>query len=73
MFYAFRVDGPNDPAAGHRFNPNKVLISPYARGISQAICGSAPTPIGPQDNLATSHALRRRRSRRRTTGRAIGR
>src|SRR5215218_4824953 len=24
IFYAFRVDGPNDPAAGDRFNPNKV-------------------------------------------------
>jgi isoamylase len=24
--YAFRVDGPFDPAAGHRFNRNKVLI-----------------------------------------------
>src|SRR5260221_8248401 len=28
MYYAFRVDGPADPAAGHRFNPSKVLIDP---------------------------------------------
>src|SRR5581483_11562023 len=28
--YAFRVDGPSDPAAGQRFNHNKVLIDPYA-------------------------------------------
>ena len=46
IFYAFRVDGPCDPAAGHRFNPNKVLIGPYAQGISQAAleargCGRA--------------------------------
>src|SRR5712671_3891954 len=27
-FYAFRVDGPTDLAAGHRFNSNKVLIGP---------------------------------------------
>src|SRR5580704_16728812 len=27
-YYALRVDGPSDPAAGHRFNPNKVLIGP---------------------------------------------
>src|SRR4051794_32471479 len=27
-FYAFRVDGPFDPAQGYRFNPNKLLISP---------------------------------------------
>src|SRR5471032_2707294 len=25
-FYAFRMDGPADPAAGHRFNANKVLV-----------------------------------------------
>src|SRR5260221_13356698 len=37
IFYAFRVDGPADPAAGHRFNPNKVLISPYARGICKQL------------------------------------
>src|ERR1700730_17616881 len=30
--YAYRVDGPFNPAAGHRFNSNKVLIDPYARG-----------------------------------------
>jgi len=31
IFYAFRVDGPADSAAGHRFNPNKVLVDPWAR------------------------------------------
>jgi isoamylase len=30
--YAYRVDGPFDPAAGQRFNRNKVLVDPYARG-----------------------------------------
>src|SRR5271155_4777218 len=29
MFYAFRIDGPNDPPTGQRFNSNKVLIGPY--------------------------------------------
>ena len=37
MFYGFRVDGPADPAAGHRFNPNKVLIGPDARGICKQV------------------------------------
>ncbi len=33
MGYAYRVDGPKDVhGAGHRFNPNKVLIDPYAPG-----------------------------------------
>jgi isoamylase len=52
-FYAFRVDGPADPAAGHRFNPNKVLIGPYARGIDKHLWRRADA-VGPQDNLATS-------------------
>jgi isoamylase len=31
--YGFRVHGPYEPAAGHRFNPNKLLLDPYARQI----------------------------------------
>ena len=31
--YAFRVHGPYEPEAGHRFNPNKLLLDPYARAI----------------------------------------
>ena len=31
--YGFRVHGPFDPAEGHRCNPNKLLIDPYARAI----------------------------------------
>ncbi len=53
MFYGLRVDGPSDPASGHRFNANKVLIGPYARGISKALWNRFDA-IGPQDNLATS-------------------
>ena len=30
--YGFRVHGPHEPEAGHRFNPNKLLLDPYARG-----------------------------------------
>ena len=29
--YGFRVHGPFDPENGHRFNPNKLVIDPYAR------------------------------------------
>src|SRR5579859_5263643 len=32
--YGYRVHGPFDPARGHRFNPHKLLIDPYARQIS---------------------------------------
>jgi isoamylase len=31
--YGYRVYGPYDPAKGLRFNPNKVLVDPYARAI----------------------------------------
>jgi isoamylase len=29
--YGFRVHGPYEPDKGHRFNPNKLLLDPYAR------------------------------------------
>ncbi|MEI9974621.1 MAG: glycogen debranching protein GlgX [Ignavibacteriota bacterium] len=28
--YGFRVHGPYEPSEGHRFNPNKLLLDPYA-------------------------------------------
>ncbi|WP_238084731.1 glycogen debranching protein GlgX [Pseudescherichia vulneris] len=31
--YGFRVHGPFDPENGHRFNPNKLVIDPYAREL----------------------------------------
>jgi isoamylase len=31
--YGYRVHGPYEPDAGHRFNPNKLLIDPYARQL----------------------------------------
>jgi len=30
--YGYRVHGPYDPANGHRFNANKLLLDPYAKG-----------------------------------------
>ena len=32
--YGYRVHGPYAPAEGHRFNPAKLLLDPYARAIS---------------------------------------
>jgi isoamylase len=31
--YGYRVHGPYEPDAGHRFNPNKLLIDPYAHQL----------------------------------------
>ena len=36
--YAYRVDGPTDlHGQGFRYNPNKVLIDPYACGNTDAL------------------------------------
>ncbi|MCI0453757.1 MAG: glycogen debranching protein GlgX [Candidatus Dadabacteria bacterium] len=32
--YGYRVHGPYEPKAGHRFNPAKLLLDPYAKAIS---------------------------------------
>src|SRR6266404_1357785 len=33
LLYGYRVYGPFDPSNGHRFNPNKLLIDPYAKAL----------------------------------------
>ncbi len=35
--YGFRVDGAYAPNEGHRFNPCKLLIDPYAKSIDGAV------------------------------------
>jgi glycogen operon protein len=35
--YGYRVHGPYDPRAGHRFNPAKLLLDPYAKAIEGPI------------------------------------
>ncbi len=37
QLYGYRVAGPYDPAAGHRFNPSKLLIDPYAKAIGRSV------------------------------------
>jgi isoamylase len=32
-FYAYRVHGPYEPEAGHRFNPHKLVLDPYAKAV----------------------------------------
>ncbi|WP_377293760.1 glycogen debranching protein GlgX [Rhizobium sp. SG2393] len=34
QLYGYRVHGPYDPQNGHRFNPNKLLLDPYAKQIA---------------------------------------
>src|SRR5262249_41080708 len=37
QLYGYRVHGPWAPEAGHRFNPAKLLIDPYAHALSGPI------------------------------------
>jgi isoamylase len=32
-YYAYSVEGPLDPANGHRFDSKKILLDPYSRGV----------------------------------------
>jgi len=33
LVYGYRAHGPYEPERGHRFNPNKLLLDPYAREL----------------------------------------
>ena len=35
--YGYKVEGPYEPERGHRFNPAKLLIDPYAKAVSGPI------------------------------------
>jgi glycogen operon protein len=37
--YGYRVHGPYEPARGHRCNPSKLLLDPYAKAIDGQIDG----------------------------------
>ncbi|MDH5345648.1 MAG: glycogen debranching enzyme GlgX, partial [Gammaproteobacteria bacterium] len=39
--YGYRMHGPYAPQSGHRFNPNKLLIDPYARLLAGEFCWEA--------------------------------
>jgi glycogen operon protein len=37
QLYGYRVHGPYEPEAGHRFNPHKLLLDPYAKAIGRTV------------------------------------
>jgi glycogen operon protein len=37
LMYGYRAHGPYDPAEGHRFNPAKLLLDPYAKAIAGTV------------------------------------
>ena len=34
QLYLWRLDGPSDPATGHRFDPDHLLLDPYAKALT---------------------------------------
>ncbi len=52
QLYGYRVHGPFAPEVGHRFNPHKLLIDPYAKAIAGEIVCADETfgfPAGTTD------------------------
>ncbi|MGE0040000.1 MAG: glycogen debranching protein GlgX [Vicinamibacterales bacterium] len=37
QLYGYRVHGPYEPAQGHRFNPHKLVVDPYAKAIARPV------------------------------------
>src|SRR5690606_15613443 len=37
QLYGYRVHGPYDPDSGHRFNPAKLVIDPYAKALTGSL------------------------------------
>jgi glycogen operon protein len=54
QLYAYRVSGPNDPARGLRFDPSKVLLDPYGRGVVVPEDYSPAHARGAGDNAASA-------------------
>ena len=63
-YYGYRVEGPADDSSGHRFDPAKVLIDPYATGIlfPPAFSRDAARRPGGNDGRAPLGLLPRRGS-----------
>ncbi len=42
QLYGYRAHGAYDPEKGHRFNPNKLLVDPYAKRLQGAVDWTGP-------------------------------
>lgn len=56
--YGLRAHGPFAPEQGHRFNPNKLLLDPYARALSGRVVAGDTTlgydPAAAEEDLSFS-------------------
>ena len=67
QLYGYRVHGPYEPHNGHRFNPHKVVLDPYARVVARApaverIAVRLPRPARTTRRSTIATAPRTRRS-----------
>jgi len=37
QLYGYRVHGPFEPQQGHRFNPSKIVLDPYAKALGRDV------------------------------------
>jgi glycogen operon protein len=54
QLYGYRADGPRDPAAGQRFDRQKILIDPYGKAVSIGRNYSRAAACAPGDNASTA-------------------
>jgi len=54
QLYGYRADGPFDPAAGQRFDAQKLLIDPYGKCVAVGKAYSRAAACKPGDNASTS-------------------
>jgi isoamylase len=54
QLYAYRVEGPFDPSRGMRFDPTKVLLDPYSRGVMVPETYGRDAARRPGDNAGTA-------------------
>jgi isoamylase len=54
QLYGYRVEGPFDPSSGMRFDPAKVLLDPYGRGVVVPIAYDRAAARRPGDNTGTA-------------------
>jgi len=52
--YGYRVKGPMDPGRGMRFDPDKVLLDPYGRGVLVPKNYTREAATRPGDNAASA-------------------
>ena len=58
LVYGYRVHGPDEPASGHRFHPNKILLDPYAKSIARSFVWD-PSILDPAADTASTAPLAR--------------